>query len=349
MALKVRNGKQERVEVETENLNTKEKKERHIPLVLQAYDDSHMNYHSGWEVYEVNINDIKEKANNNFIKSNIEQLAQSIKEIGLSQPIIIKSIGRDEEKIEQFEVIAGHRRLAAYKYLNDKYGDEYLKIKAYILTKEEEFKEKQIYLETNSHSRNITLVEAILNCEPEKIDFDNSEFKEEYNNLFYPDGNIPNKEKYNDTSKVNYLEKKIKDNFPNLEEISTKTVWNTYNLISNLNPIVINAILEGKIGRNKAESIAKFSKNKQPEILENILAGKNSHAWEKIETPKQTDKEERDYYKEMLKVDSRLKAFKDINLTEFNTDNWTANSKAYLKQMNKVLAEIKKLEEMPKK
>ena len=51
----------------------------------------------------------------------------------------------------------------------------------------------------------------------------------------------------------------------------------------------------------------------------------------------------------MLKVDGRLKTFVDINLNDFNTDDWTANSKAYLKQMNKVLSEIKKLESMPKK
>ena len=124
---------------------------------------------------------------------------------------------------------------------------------------------------------------------------------------------------------------------------------NTYALIQRLDQTVINCILNGDIGIKKAMQIAKYPKDKQPEILESILAGINLPTGRQKLQKEDINLENRDYYKEMLKVDSRLKAFKDINLTEFNTDNWTANSKAYLKQMNRVLTEIRKLEEMPKK
>ncbi len=351
MALKVRNGKQERV-VEDEKANFPmrgETQKNFTPLVLQSYDDSHMTSPSKYEIYEVNINDIKEKANNNFIKSNIEKLAESIEEIGLSQPIIIKSLGRDEEMIEKFEVVAGHRRLEAYKYLNNKHKDEYLKIKAYILTKGEETKEDKIYLETNSHSRNICLIEALLNCDLENIDFDNEEFKAEYDNLFYPDGVIARKEKYNQESKVRYLEKKIKDNFPNLEDISNKSVWNSYALLISLEKCVIDALLAGKIGMNRARVIAKYPKDKQKEALEALLAGESLPSIKDTKDKNKTVESKDYYYNEMIKIDKRLKPFTTITLDRIKTDGWTANSKEYLRQMNKVLKEISKLEAMPKK
>ena len=124
---------------------------------------------------------------------------------------------------------------------------------------------------------------------------------------------------------------------------------NTYALIQRLDQIVINSILSGDIGIKKAMQIAKYPKDKQSEILESLLAGINLPTGRQKLQKEDIKLENRDYYKEMIKVDNRLKAFKDINLTEFNTDNWTANSKAYLKQMNRVLTEIRKLEEMPKK
>ena len=352
MAIKVRNGKQERV-VEEENKNFPthgEKNKTFTPLVLQSYDDSHMTSPSDWEVYEVNINDIEEKANNNFIKANIEKLAESIKEIGLSQPIVIKSIGRNEEMIEKFEVVAGHRRLEAYKYLNEKYKNKYLKINAYILKKGEEEKEERIYLETNSHSRNICLIEALLNCGLENIDFNNHEFKEEYDNLFYPDGFITRKEKYNQESKVRYLERKIKDNFPNLEDISNKSIWNNYILLTNLEEVVIKALLDGKIGINKARVIAKYPKDRQKEALEALLAQKPLPNIGDSKAEKNKVIETKDYYyNEMLKIDKRLKQFTLLSLDRIKTDDWTANAKAYYKQMDKVLKEINKLEAMPKK
>ena len=343
-------GKMKKVESDKEPI----KEEKKVLKCLQGFDTSHIVDESSKITYEININDIKEKENNNFIKSNIEQLAQSIKEIGLQQPIVVKKINKDNEGNQLYEVIAGHRRLAAYSLLANNIGETeylednpYLKIQARVIEDDED--DNKIYLQTNANSRNITLIEALLNCDLDEIDFKNPEFEAKYNNLFYPDGVIPEKEKYNNNSEVNYLERVIKDNFPNLEDISNKSVRNTYALIQRLDQTVINSILSGEIGIKKAMQIAKYPKDKQPEIMESILAGTNLPTGRQKLQKEDINLENRDYYKEMIKVDNRLKAFKDINLTEFNTDNWTANSKAYLKQMNRVLTEIRKLEEMPKK
>ena len=182
MATKVRNGKLQKIEYESvlPNQETTTNNEQFIPDVLQGFDDSHMPDVSDERVYEVNIEDIKDRKNNNFIKNKIDELAKSIEEIGLKQPIIIKPNGKDEEGNELFEVIAGHRRLAAYKLLKEKDPKKYLKIPSYIIEGDALKDEEQIYIETNSTSRNITLYEALMNCNIAEIDFENQEFLEKY-------------------------------------------------------------------------------------------------------------------------------------------------------------------------
>ncbi len=346
MAVKVRNGKKERViEEPVKKEETVSQDEKFTPLVLKAYDDSHINSISDHNIYEVNINDIKEKENNNFIKGNIEKLADSIKKIGLSQPIIIKSVGRNDELVEQFEVVAGHRRLEAYKYLYKNYGDDYLKIQAYILNKEEESKEQEIYLETNSHSRNITLYEAILNCDLKEINFDNPEFKEKYIKIVGEN----KKDKFDNNSIVKYLTVLIKENFPNLEDTKEDTVRRYYLLIRNSCDELTEAVLKGTISVKDAKELAKLSKENQRQKLLNLEFGIQIPKIEEDEKEDEDKLKDKNSYNQMLKISNRLKSFVTINLDKLDTNNFTANSKAYLKQMNKVIEEIKKLDKMPKK
>lgn len=357
MATKVRNGKIRKVGVgETPkdlgmpefNRDGDRKDEKFVPYVLQSFESDHLNEISDLSLYEVNINDIKERDNNNFIKSKIEELATSIKSIGLKQPIVIKSIGRDDEMYEKFEVVAGHRRLAAYKILNEKYGNEFLKINAIILNKDEEEKDKEIYLETNSTSRNITLYEALLNCDLDEIDFNNPIFKDKYNQMLYPDGNVSKKEKYDNNSIIKYLEETIKQNFPTIEDVKVDTVRKYYYLIRNSCDELTKAILDGKVTMNQAKSIVRVNKEKQPAIIEEIISGtavpKMDFAKKNEEKPKAKDS-----YKEMLKIDNRLRNCLKVDLSIIETDDWTPNTIAYYKQMKKALAEIEKLEAMPKK
>lgn len=63
----------------------------------------------------------------------IEELAQSIKNDGLMQPIVVKRAGIDLNGIQQYELIAGHRRKKAFEYLCSK-GDDFGMIDAVIKT-----------------------------------------------------------------------------------------------------------------------------------------------------------------------------------------------------------------------
>ena len=63
----------------------------------------------------------------------IEELAQSIKNDGLMQPIVVKRAGTDPNGIQQYELIAGHRRKKAFEYLCSK-GDDFNMIDAVIKT-----------------------------------------------------------------------------------------------------------------------------------------------------------------------------------------------------------------------
>lgn len=63
----------------------------------------------------------------------IEELAQSIKNDGLMQPIVVKRAGTDRNGIQQYELIAGHRRKKAFEYLCSK-GDDFGMIDAVIKT-----------------------------------------------------------------------------------------------------------------------------------------------------------------------------------------------------------------------
>lgn len=350
MATKVRNGKLLKVAPQQESPNKKEDKnnERFIPAVLQGFDDSHITDISDDRIFEVNIEDIKDRKNNNFIKDKIEELAKSIDEIGLKQPIIVKPNGRDEEGNELFEVIAGHRRLAAYKLLKDKDPKKYKKIRAYILEGEELKNEDKIYLETNTTSRNITLYEALLNCDLDEIDFNNDSFVIKYNNILYPDGNVSKKEKYDNNSIIRYLETTIKDNFPALDDIKPDTIRRYYHLIRNSSNELTKAILDGKISVNQARIVARASKDKQPELINEILFG---NAFPKMSIAEKDDEKvmAKDSYKEMLKIDNRLRNCLKVDLSIIETDDWTPNTIAYFKQMKKALSEIEKLESMPRK
>ena len=68
------------------------------------------------------------------VDAGIKQLATSIKDMGLMQPIIIYL----NSKTNFYCVLSGHRRLVAYGYLNEKFpDDEYGKIFSHIIPEPE--------------------------------------------------------------------------------------------------------------------------------------------------------------------------------------------------------------------
>ena len=63
----------------------------------------------------------------------IEELAESIKTNGLLQPVAVKALGKNADGVDEYELVAGHRRLRAFQYLFNA-GDDFYLIDAVVVT-----------------------------------------------------------------------------------------------------------------------------------------------------------------------------------------------------------------------
>lgn len=82
---------------------------------------------------KISLSQIIETGNVRKEYQDIEELAQSIKDSGLMQPIVVKRASITDTGIQQYELIAGHRRKRAFEYLCSK-GDDFNMIDAVIKT-----------------------------------------------------------------------------------------------------------------------------------------------------------------------------------------------------------------------
>jgi len=82
---------------------------------------------------KISLSQIIETGNVRKEYQDIEELAQSIKDSGLMQPIVVKRAGVTDTGIQQYELIAGHRRKRAFEYLCSK-GDDFNMIDAVVKT-----------------------------------------------------------------------------------------------------------------------------------------------------------------------------------------------------------------------
>lgn len=78
---------------------------------------------------------IKETGNvrHEYDEDGIKELAESIRNNGLMNPITVKPAQEDENGEKTYELIAGHRRIRAYKYLCDQ-GDDFSMVECCIRT-----------------------------------------------------------------------------------------------------------------------------------------------------------------------------------------------------------------------
>ena len=97
------------------------------------------------KVSEVSINKIMEKENVRKDYKGLEELAKSIEEKGLLQPITLKKLENEKDK---YEIVFGHRRYRAMSLLFKNHGEKYSKIQAIVLgdenMSEDEIKEVQL-------------------------------------------------------------------------------------------------------------------------------------------------------------------------------------------------------------
>jgi ParB/RepB/Spo0J family partition protein len=65
--------------------------------------------------------------------TDIPELAASIKAHGQLQPILVKAHGQNADGIDEYELVAGHRRIRAFRHLCDN-GDDFSRIDAMVVT-----------------------------------------------------------------------------------------------------------------------------------------------------------------------------------------------------------------------
>jgi ParB/RepB/Spo0J family partition protein len=87
---------------------------------------------SAGKVRQISLAQIKESKNVRTEYADIEELAESIRTVGLIEPVAVKSLGKNRDGVEEYELVAGYRRHRAFQYLCDK-GESFSMIDAVIV------------------------------------------------------------------------------------------------------------------------------------------------------------------------------------------------------------------------
>jgi ParB/RepB/Spo0J family partition protein len=82
---------------------------------------------------KISLDQIVETGNIREDYTDIEELAASIKQHGLIQPIVVKKYKQSAEGVQLYELTCGHRRVRAYRLLCEK-GDDFSMIDAFVKT-----------------------------------------------------------------------------------------------------------------------------------------------------------------------------------------------------------------------
>ena len=88
--------------------------------------------HAG-RMRQISLTQITANSNVRTDYTEIQELAESIKTVGLIEPIAVKPLGKDSDGLDKYELIAGFRRYKACNYLLEK-GENFSMIDAVIVT-----------------------------------------------------------------------------------------------------------------------------------------------------------------------------------------------------------------------
>jgi ParB/RepB/Spo0J family partition protein len=88
---------------------------------------------SSGSIKKINITQILETGNIRADYTEIEELAASIKSYGQLQPVLVKHNGKNKDDIDEYELIAGHRRVRALRYLCEA-GDDFSHVDALVVS-----------------------------------------------------------------------------------------------------------------------------------------------------------------------------------------------------------------------
>jgi Predicted transcriptional regulators len=107
------------------------------------------------------IDEIKENVNNNYTLVDIENLANSIDELGLLQPLLVKQYDKFS-----YELIAGHRRFNAIKKL---INEKRLPVDYEVLVKKVDDDENELITRLKLHETNLQTRSLLKMSEKEKL------------------------------------------------------------------------------------------------------------------------------------------------------------------------------------
>jgi ParB/RepB/Spo0J family partition protein len=87
---------------------------------------------SAGKMRQISLAQIRESGNVRTDYADIEELAESIRTVGLIEPVAVKSLGKNADGLEEFELVAGYRRHRAFQYLCDQ-GESFSMIDAVVV------------------------------------------------------------------------------------------------------------------------------------------------------------------------------------------------------------------------
>jgi ParB family chromosome partitioning protein len=88
----------------------------------------------GWTgLREIPLSQIVDTGNVRVDYRDIEELAENIRKNGQLEPVLVKALEKDADGIDRYELVAGHRRYLAHRFLRDK-GESVTSIKALMVT-----------------------------------------------------------------------------------------------------------------------------------------------------------------------------------------------------------------------
>ncbi|GHV90417.1 hypothetical protein AGMMS50268_09200 [Spirochaetia bacterium] len=87
---------------------------------------------SAGRVRQISLAQIKETENVRTDYADIDELAESIRTVGLIEPVAVKSLGKNADGVEEYELVAGYRRRRAFQFLCDK-GESFSMIDAVVV------------------------------------------------------------------------------------------------------------------------------------------------------------------------------------------------------------------------
>ena len=115
----------------------------------------------------IDLSEIEPRKTNEFHKTNIDSLKDSIRIVGIIHPIALLDNGEDYKEGKRYTIISGHRRFEALSALHEEepLNPKFSKVPAQIYTGIPEDIETQLYVDANLESRNISFEDALLHID----------------------------------------------------------------------------------------------------------------------------------------------------------------------------------------